>query len=149
VNTLSAVWKKFGKSKKYREEFVAAHLKRAIPHQTRALLKARKWPQQKLAEQASLSQGVVSRAVDPSYGNLTLNTIIRIAAGFDVAFIGRFVPFSELAEWYDKLPEENFDIPSFEQERISFETEGALGAMSATPSQLTSTSPHSKRSRKF
>lgn len=137
MNTLSGIWKKLGKGKKYREEFVAAHVKRAIPHQARALLKARDWPQQRLAEQAHLSQGVVSRAVDPNYGNLTLNTIIRIAAGFDVAFIGRFVPFSELARWYEKLPEENFDIPSFEQERTSFETEIALGALAAASSQNT------------
>jgi len=116
MNTFDSIWKKLGKSKRYREQFVADHAKRAIPHQARAILKARRWSQQKMAEQASLSQGVVSRAVDPSYGNLTLNTIIRLAAGFDVAFIGRFVPFSELATWYATLPEEKWDIPSFKKE---------------------------------
>ena len=117
MNTFNSIWKKLGKSKRYREQFVADHAKRAIPHQARAILKTRGWSQQKLAQQANLSQGVVSRAVDPSYGNLTLNTIIRIAAGFDVAFIGRFVPFSELARWYADLPDETFDIPAFEQEQ--------------------------------
>jgi transcriptional regulator with XRE-family HTH domain len=88
-------------------------------------MKARGLSQQELARRANLSQGVVSRAVDPSYGNLTLNTIIRIAAGFDVAFIGRFVPFSELARWYSDLPEKTWDIPSFEQEEA--DSEGRFG----------------------
>ena len=116
MNTFRELWRKLRKSKEYREEFVAAHLKRSIPHQARALMKARGLSQQELARRANLSQGVVSRAVDPNYGNLTLSTIIRIAAGFDVAFIGRFVPFSELARWYSELPEVTWNIPSFEQE---------------------------------
>ena len=79
-------------------------------------MKARGLSQQEVARRANLSQGVVSRAVDPSYGNLALNTIIRIAAGFDVAFIGQLVPFSEPARWYSQLPEETWSIPSFERE---------------------------------
>jgi transcriptional regulator with XRE-family HTH domain len=116
VNTSSAIWHKLRKSKKYREEFVAAHVKRAIPHQARALMKAKGMTQEQLAHLAGLSQGVVSRAVDPSNGNLTLNTVIRVAAGFDVAFVGRFVPFSELARWYVDLPNQDQKIPSFEEE---------------------------------
>src|SRR5207249_9646728 len=90
VSTISKLWEKLARSKNYREEFVAAQLKRGIPFQARALLKAREgWTQETLAEKAQLTQGVVSRALNPNYGNLTLNTIIKIAAGFDVAFIGR------------------------------------------------------------
>ncbi|MGH7829462.1 MAG: helix-turn-helix domain-containing protein, partial [Candidatus Binatia bacterium] len=96
MNMFSEVWHKLAKSKKYREEFVAAQLKRGIPFQARALLKNRKWSQEILAEKSGLTQGVVSRALSPNYGNLTLNTIIRIAAGFDVAFVGKFVPFTAL-----------------------------------------------------
>ncbi len=129
MNTFNSIWKKLGKSKRYREQFVADHAKRAIPHQARAILKARDCSQQKLAKKANLSQGVVSRAVDPSYGNLTLNTIIRIAAGFDVAFIGRFVPFSELARWYADLPDETFDIPTFEQEQEAGLQQAAISNM--------------------
>ena len=77
MNTFSAIWRKLRTSKKYREEFVAAHVKRAIPFQARAVMKAKGFSQQELARRANLSQGVVSRAVDPSNGNITLNTIIR------------------------------------------------------------------------
>lgn len=116
MSTFDAIWNKLRGSKSYREEFVADQLKRSIPFQARALMEHRGWKQPQLAEQSGISQGAISRAIDPSYGNLTLNTIVRLAAGFDVAFIGRFVPFSELARWYVSLPDEQFDIPSFGDE---------------------------------
>lgn len=108
-------WQKL-RNKKYREHFVDAQLKRAIPFQVRSIMKARGLSQKQLASLAGLTQGVVSRAASPKYGNLTLNTIVRIAAGFDVAFIGRFVPFSELVRYYDDLSEEIGAVPAFEQE---------------------------------
>ena len=117
MNIPSKLWRQFAKSKKFREEFVAAQVKRGIPFQARVLLNNRKnWTQQTLAEKANLTQGVVSRALDPNYGNLTLNTIIRIAAGFDVAFIGRFVPFSQLRDWFENMSEEADQVVSFEEE---------------------------------
>jgi transcriptional regulator with XRE-family HTH domain len=117
MSTVSSLWKKLAKSKKYREEFVAAQVKRGIPFQARALLKSREgWTQEILAERSGLTQGVVSRALNPNYGNLTLNTIIRIAAGFDVAFIGRFVPFSELENWFENMSEETAQVLAFEEE---------------------------------
>lgn len=114
-------WRKLAESKQYREEFAAAHAKRSIPFQIRVLLKQRGWKQEKLASEASLTQGVISRAMNPNYGNLTLNTIVRIAAGFDVAFVGKFVPFSELGKWITEYTEESFQV-------LSFEIENAIAA---------------------
>jgi transcriptional regulator with XRE-family HTH domain len=119
VSGFSQLWKKLVKSKKYREEFVAAQVKRGIPFQIRTLLKQTGLSQEKLASQAGLTQGVVSRAADPNYGNLTLNTIIRIAAGFDVAFVGKFVPFSELGKWFIDLSEESVHVKTFEEENAA------------------------------
>lgn len=117
MSIVSKLWEKFAKSKKYREEFVAAQVKRGIPFQARALLRARKgWTQQTLAEKSGLTQGVVSRALNPNYGNLTLNTIVRVAAGFDVAFVGKFVPFSELERWFEDMSENSVQVPTFEEE---------------------------------
>lgn len=116
TTTLRGVWAKL-RNKRYRQQFVAARVKRGIPFQLRALIKKRKLSQVELAERAGLTQGAVSRALNPSYGNLTLRTIIRIAAGFDVAFIGTFVPFSELVREYEGLSEETAgDIASFTDE---------------------------------
>ena len=117
MNTFSDIWPKLARSKKYREEFVAAHAKQAIPFQIRALMKQMGLSQKELAARSRLTQGVVSRAANPDYGNLTINTLVRIAAGFDVAFVGRFVPFGELPPWFDHLYQEgHFHVPTFQEE---------------------------------
>ncbi len=116
MSTFNQLWKKLAKSKKYREEFVAAQVKRGIPFQIRTMLKQSGLPQEEIASRAGLTQGVVSRAANPEYGNLTLNTLIRIAAGFDVAFVGKFVPFSELAGWFTTLSEDSVRVKTFEEE---------------------------------
>lgn len=110
------LWKKFTKSKRYRQQFVAAQAKRALPFQIRALMKKQGLSQEKLAELSGLTQGVISRAADPNYGNLTINTIVKIANGLDVAYLGIFVPFSELAKWFSRLSEESAAVDNFDEE---------------------------------
>lgn len=127
MNTFKEIWRKLTRSKGYRKEFFASLLKRGTAMQIQSLMKQRKWTQAQLAEQSGLTQGVISRAKNPAYGNLTFNTVIDIAAGFDVAFIGRFVPFSELARWLERMPEElSFEMASFEEENSTFEKNGSL-----------------------
>ena len=116
MSTFEGLWPKLARSKRYREEFVAQHAKQAIPFQIRALMKQLGLTQAELASRARLTQGAVSRAADPSYGNLTINTLVRIAAGFDIAFVGRFVPFSDLPPWFDRLYETSFHVKPFNQE---------------------------------
>jgi len=117
MTTFDDVWRKLAKSKKYREEFALAFLKRSVPFQVKTLRKKHCGSQAVLAERAKLTQGVVSRAEDQEYGNLTFNTVGRIAAGLDMAFIGKFVPFSEFIGFSLTLSEEQFEnIPSFEEE---------------------------------
>ena len=103
--------------KKYREEYAIAMLKRMIPYQTRAIRRKREWSQAQLAQASQLTQGVISRAEDPDYGNLTLTTIGRIAAGYDLAAIVKFVPFSELVRYSENTSEKAFaNLPTFEEE---------------------------------
>lgn len=83
------------------------------------LRKLRGWTQGELAERSGLTQGAISRAEDQDYGNLTVNTILTIAQGFDLAFVGRFVPFSELEDWYMNLSQDTLHAPSFEEENES------------------------------
>jgi transcriptional regulator with XRE-family HTH domain len=124
VNTFRDVWNNLAKSKKYREAFAFSLFKRMVPFQIRALRKQRGWSQEQLATSATLTQGVISRAEDPDYGNLTINTIRRIAAGFDVAFIVKFVPFSELDRWFLDLTEQSVQVRSFQEENdaVAMET---------------------------
>jgi transcriptional regulator with XRE-family HTH domain len=110
---MSTIWKKL-KDKRYREEYATAMLKRMIPYQVRAIRKKRGWSQAQLAEAAQVTQGVISRAEDPDYGNLTLTTIGRIAAGYDLAAIIRLVPFSELVRYSENTSEREFaESPTF------------------------------------
>jgi transcriptional regulator with XRE-family HTH domain len=117
VNALFRLREKLAKSKKYRESFAASLAKRIVPLQIRVLRKQRNWSQAQLAEESNLTQGVISRAEDPEYGNLTVNTLVRIGAGFDCAYVGRYVPFSELGKWYTHLEDEAaLQVPSFEND---------------------------------
>lgn len=116
----SQLWNKLAKSKKYRSAFAKAQFKRLVPFQIRALRKQRSWSQETLAANANLTQGVISRAEDPDYGNLTVNTILNIAEGFDVVFVGKLVPYSEFVRWYGNLSEHLPPIHSFEEEQLVF-----------------------------
>jgi transcriptional regulator with XRE-family HTH domain len=108
-------WEKLRDSREYRTEFVRASLKQSLPFQVRSMLKEQHLSQADLAIRAGLTQGVVSRATNPLYGDMTLKTCVSLASGFDIAFVGRFVPFSELCRWIEHLHDESI-IQSFEQE---------------------------------
>lgn len=116
----SVLWGKLAASKEYRDAFASMQVKRAIPAQIRALMHQKEISQQDLADASALTQGVISRAANPNYGNLALNTIIKIAAGLDLAFIGEFVPFSRLCEWTLNWSDDKLGmVPSFENEAAS------------------------------
>jgi len=135
VSELYSLWEKLSRSKKYRESFAASVVKRMIPLQVRVLRKQREWSQARLGKESQLTQGVISRAEDPDYGNLTLNTLARIAGGFDCAFVGRFVPFSELGKWYTTLDHEDaLRVPSFEHDAGFIERMGVTQASRVRPS---------------
>ena len=108
IPSSSVLWNKLRSSRAYRRAFAASQFKRLVPFQIGALRRGRGWSQAQLANASGLTQGVVSRAEDQDYGNLTVNTILRIADGFDVAFIGKFVPFSELEKLVDHLSDKEF-----------------------------------------
>lgn len=119
MSALSELWAKLAGSKEYRHALVASELKRGLPRQIRILRKqhGREWNQQRLALEAGLTQGAISRAEDPDYGNLTLNNLLNIGKGLDVAFVGRFVPFSEFARWHASLNHESqLEVPSFPED---------------------------------
>ena len=129
--TSESIWKKLGR-KKYREEFVASQVKIFLPLQIRKLLEQHGISQSALAERAGLTQGVVSRAANPEYGNLTLNTLLRIAAGFDVAFVGKFVPFTELDRWFADFSEKSLRVKTFVEESQEIEKAAKLKGQRVT-----------------
>lgn len=119
----SDLWGKFAESKEFREEYAAALMKRAFALQVRTLRKGREMSQDDLADAAKIDQGVISRAENPNYGNLTFNTGIRIASGFDLAFIPQIVTYSEFLIWAEEIGEGLKSLKSFEQEREEQESQ--------------------------
>lgn len=77
------------------------------------------WSQDQLADAAKLTQGAISRAQNPNYGNLTFNTVLRIAAGLDVAVIIEFVSFSKLLQVFENRSEDSAPV-TFEEEDKAF-----------------------------
>jgi transcriptional regulator with XRE-family HTH domain len=119
LSTFSNQWAKLSASKEYREHFAAQFVKQFVPFQLRTLMKAKGLSQSELAERSGLTQGVISRAASPEYGNLTFNTCLRIGAGLDMVFLGRWVSFKEAAKFFDTMSEESVVAPSFDEESES------------------------------
>jgi|SRR5947209_5583118 len=105
----------------YRKAFVEAHAKDSIAFQHRIMRKRKEWDQKQLAEHAfgdPKLQSMVSRYENPDYGNYSLNTLLELAAAFDVALVVHFAPFSELVDW-DETPVEGKTVPKPFQEELS------------------------------
>lgn len=127
MNTKPENWEKLSE-REYRHALAAAQFKRFVPFQIGALRKERRWSQQVLAEMAGVTQGVISKAEDPDNGNLTVNTILRIANGLDVVFVGKFMSYSEFDHWRSSLSEKTI-VLGFEKENEKFEKEAASAGL--------------------
>lgn len=114
TNRSNEIWTKL-RDREFRGFFSAAQFKRFVPFQITALRKARGWSQEKLAEESGLTQGVISRAEDQNNGNLAVNTILKIANGFDLVFIGKFVSYGEFIEWFDQTTD-SIKVQTFVEE---------------------------------
>ena len=92
--------------KAYRDAFVASQIRIALPFQIRALREQRGWTQAQLAEKAGMLQPRISAMERPGGSKFTLETVLRVTAALDVAFIGRFTSFGELARWAENFSPE-------------------------------------------
>jgi transcriptional regulator with XRE-family HTH domain len=113
---ITKLLQKLKASRKRRELFVAGQIKTGIPFQIRALRDKKGWTQGELGAQLGMTQTNISRLESPGYGRLNITTLQRIAAAFDVGLIVRFVPFSELVGWVDKLSPDAVAPKSFDEE---------------------------------
>ena len=118
--------------KQYRNNFVAEQINIGVPFQVAELRISRGWSQDELAQRAGMKQSRISQVENPDYGSLSISTLKRLAAAFDVALVVRFVPFSELISYVTATPyivrglsSESFSIPTFEQEMESIEAKQA------------------------
>lgn len=140
MSIFRTLWNRLQRSKRYREEFVATYARRAFPFQVRAIMKEREISQAALAADSGLTQGVISRASNPAYGKLTLNTIIRIVGGLDMGLIIRIVPFSRMVREYDHFTEaEMAAVDTFDEENRRLSADPStqpVGSTSARAARL-------------
>ena len=116
VTSEEKVLSKLENSKAYREAYVNEHVKTSVPLQIRHLREQLELTQTQLAEQAKTTQTVISRLEDPNYGNLTLNSLLRIAAALDIGLLVKFVPFSRLLLEFQELSPQALSATSFTEE---------------------------------
>jgi hypothetical protein len=81
------------KDKLYRDSFVAARARRFLAHQMRAIRGA--MSQAEFGKLIDKPQSVVSRFEDPSYGKMTINSLLDIAAKVDRALVVQFVDWTQ------------------------------------------------------
>jgi transcriptional regulator with XRE-family HTH domain len=116
LSTISRITNKL-RDPEYRKAFVSSQINMGIPFQIRALLKARGWTQEELAERARMLQPRISGIMTPGKTRPNIETLRRLAEAFDCGLMVRFVPFSELAKWSHEFDPESFNVPAFEEEQ--------------------------------
>lgn len=104
------------RDKDYRDAYVASQIRIGIPFQIRALRKSRGWKQDQLAEHAKMEQPRISEIEKPGERRPNIETLLRIAAAFDVGLEVRFLPYSELIDHSESFDPNDFRIKTFVEE---------------------------------
>ncbi|GEM_PF-1176707 len=102
--------------KAYRDAFVNERVKTLVPIQINTLRKQKRKSQKELAKLANTKQSAISRAENPNYGNLSINTLLDIAHGLDVGLLIKFAPFTRLLTEFEDLAPEALFVKDFESE---------------------------------
>lgn len=137
------------RNKEAREAYVEAEITTALAHQIRAMRMDRNLSQAELAKQMKTSQAAISRLEDPSYGQLSLQTLFKLSNVFDTGLRVEFTStLSMLASTY-KPNEAARHVPSFEEESedVVFYTPLQRGEHESTLAVQTKTLPISNSSR--
>lgn len=99
-----------------RHAFIEAESMTAIATQIRVLRVQRGWTQIELARKLRSSQAVISRMEDPSYGRLSLRSLVELAKVFDTGLQVRFVSLVKQLRDTWVIHRSDLEVPSFEDE---------------------------------
>jgi hypothetical protein len=99
----------------YRALFVSEHIDTGLRFQIRALRES-KGSQAQVSKEWGKAQPWICKLESPNYGKYSLSTLKEIAAFYDVGLLVQFVPFSTLADWTLRFPEEALSVPPFSKD---------------------------------
>lgn len=116
------------REKAYRDAYVASQIRVGLPFQIRALRQQKGWTQGDLAAHAGMSQPRIAEIEKPGERKFNLETLLRIAAAFDVGLTVNFVPITELINREDRFDPDTFSVPTFAEELAAAERRAATRA---------------------
>lgn len=121
-----------------RHAYVSAEISTALATQIRSLRVQRGWTQRELARRLETTQNAVSRMEDPSYGRLSLQTLLQLSRVFDTGLQVRFISLVKmLNDTFQPKPGAELVAP-FEEEapNVAFVANG-LGTHTVQSSSVT------------
>jgi len=107
------------RDKEFRDAYVDGHVKSYIPFQLRAIREKMGLTQKAFAERIGKPQSVVSRLENTEYGKVTVQTLLDIARGVDVALVVKFASFREFLATYDDLSAEAMAVEPYSAAEIA------------------------------
>jgi hypothetical protein len=115
--------------KEFRDEFVADQVRLHTAMLIRALREQpdRDWSQTELGREMGKPQSVVSRLEDPDYGKLSVQTLLKVGAAFELPL---WIDFPEWEEWFRRIgavPNSKTCRRSFDAARLSKQATVARG----------------------
>lgn len=125
ITRLRSMWSKFS-NREYRETFVDAHVASTVAAQVQTMRVDRGLTQAELAEMTGMKQSRISIIENPNNRGLSISTLQRFAAAFDVALVVRFVPYSDLARWSSNDDSSKFSVSGFHDDRSPADDFGAV-----------------------
>lgn len=107
------------KDKDYRDAYAKAFMRNAIAFQILAMRKKARLSQKELGDLCGMKQNAISRLEDPEYGKLSLETLGKLAAAFDVVPWAGFISFSDMEMRRWNLSEESLSPSNFTEDEES------------------------------